>query len=92
VVPETAPQPAPKAVKLDLPRQETPPAAVSATAFETTPQHQPLYEKWWFWAGMGVAVLGTTAGLYAGLHHNATAPPTTLQMLGSAGTFDTRGH
>jgi len=95
VVPETAPQPAPhpQAVKLDLPHDEsTPPPAVRASALEETPQHQPLYEKWWFWAGIGMAVLGTTAGLYAGLHHNPNAPPTTLQMLGSAGTFDTRGH
>ena len=93
VVPEAAPQPAPQAVKLELPHDEaTPSPAARATALETTPEHQPLYEKWWFWAGMGMAVLGTTAGLYAGLHHNPTAPPITMQMLGSAGTFDTRGH
>jgi tetratricopeptide (TPR) repeat protein len=92
VVPETAPQPAPKPVKLELPHDEAPPSVGSANAVETPVVHQPLYEKWWFWAGMGMAVLGTTAGLYAGLHHNPTAPPLTMQMLGSAGTFDTRPH
>ena len=90
---EPAPEPAPAPVKLELPKETAPPPATAALAMQDPPAASShLYEKWWFWAGLGVAVLGTTAGLYAGFHHNGTTPTPTAEMLGSAGTFDTRGH
>jgi tetratricopeptide (TPR) repeat protein len=55
----------------------------------------PIYRRWWFWTG-GVAGLVTVAAIVAvSLHHggmSSTAPSATApSMLGSAGTFDTRG-
>jgi hypothetical protein len=32
-----------------------------------TPQEKPLVRKWWFWTAIGVAVVGTSLGLYFGL-------------------------
>ena len=92
VEPATAPEPAPAPVKLELPRESAPEPTQIAMATQEPPAASPhLYEKWWFWAGVGVAVLGTSAGLYAGLHHTSNPVMTPVGMLGSAGTFDTRG-
>jgi hypothetical protein len=55
----------------------------------------PIYHRWWFWAGAGVAVLGTVAGIYAGAHSGSATSATTMMappVMGSAGTFDTRGR
>jgi hypothetical protein len=36
-------------------------------ALRDTPQEKPLVRKWWFWTVIGVAVVGTSLGLYFGL-------------------------
>lgn len=37
------------------------------SALRDTPQKKPLVRKWWFWTVIGVAVVGTSLGLYFGL-------------------------
>jgi tetratricopeptide (TPR) repeat protein len=92
VEPAPAAEPAPAPVKLELPRESAPePTQIAMATQEPPAASSHLYEKWWFWAGIGVTVLGTTAGLYAGFHHGSSPTMTPAEMLGSAGTFDTRG-
>jgi tetratricopeptide (TPR) repeat protein len=95
-VPDPLPEPTPPAergvavaVKLDLAQRASPHPTVAQAAIDLGPEPPHLYEKWWFWAGVGVAVLGTSVGLYAGLRHNSTSP--SMIVTGTAGTFDTRG-
>jgi len=90
---EPAPaEPAAAPVKLELPKESPPEPAQAALATQEPPAASThVYERWWFWAAVGGAVVTTTAGLYAGFHHGSSPGMTPMQMLGSAGTFDTRG-
>lgn len=36
---------------------------------------KPVYKKWWFWTGIGVAVIGGTAAVYA--TSSSSSPPAT---------------
>lgn len=70
----TAPKPAPKPPKpagLDLaPPPEAP-----------TPTTTPVYKKWWFWTGLGVAVVTgavTAIAVASSSHNGVKAPPTAL--------------
>jgi tetratricopeptide (TPR) repeat protein len=71
------------------------PALDLAAAHSGESSSVPIYRRWWFWTG-GVAGLVTVAAIVAvSIHHGgmSSAPPSaaTPSMLGSAGTFDTRG-
>jgi len=38
-------------------------------------QDKPIYKKWWFWTGLGVAAVGGTAAIYAS--GGGSSPPST---------------
>lgn len=38
-------------------------------------ESKPVYKKWWFWTGLGVAAIGGTAAIYAA--SNSSSPPET---------------
>jgi tetratricopeptide (TPR) repeat protein len=96
--PEAAPATVPTAsVRLELTTPAAPPpspalAVGSSGARDAAPAPRPLYQRWWFWTGVGGAVVATSLGLYAGLHNGSSGAPQMMEPLGSAGTFDTRRH
>lgn len=65
---------------LDTPR-------IVTVAVPTPVDHHEVYEEWWFWTILSVAVVGAAVGIGVGV---ATSSPTTILPSGSLGTIDAR--
>jgi tetratricopeptide (TPR) repeat protein len=64
-------------------------AATPGGQTSTTPT--PVYREWWFWTAGGAATVATVLIVVAVSHHD-TRVGSLDTIMGSAGTFDTRGR
>jgi hypothetical protein len=74
-------QAAPVATRVDRPVEQPlaprAPAAAPPVELRGAPSEAPLYQRWYFWAGVGAAVVAVAAGTAAAVSA-ATAPPAKL--------------
>ena len=64
-VPQTPPaQPAPS---LTAPHAQPKPAMALAPQPAASPEHRPVYKKWWFWTVVGVVAAGAATGIAVGV-------------------------
>jgi tetratricopeptide (TPR) repeat protein len=65
VQPVPVPPPAPTPVPAAVPAAPAPSASLTATPPAPTNGETPIYEKWWFWVGAGVIVVGAVVAIAA---------------------------